>query len=411
MEKIKNYILPFVFILMIVAMNIVIIFVASIKNPKDVVSIPYIKLDSEYTRIVQKIKGTYLGHPDTLLTSDGTLYTMYPIGHGRGAIITQKSTDFGLTYTDITSTTPSSWQNSEETPTLYTLNLTDGTEVLIMISGIPSWGGRNTTYGFNSTTSFDGGVTWSEFTRFYEDYEGIVAMSSLIQLKENGEYVDKWLCTFHDSNYTNYGTILTFDENKKEQFSTPYKLFEEHKDIESSTGMCELGISRVKDTDTIICIARANRKVSRSLICYSYDEGLTWTKPTELPNELTGDRHKIRYDEQTDKVIITFRHVPYGIKRNIFTNNKTILGSWVLWVGTFDDLLSYQTTSNALGDCIIELGHDYQGKADCGYAGLIVKDGNVHAVSYGYFNRTATKPYIMSANFNLQELLAKHKII
>ena len=38
-------------------------------------------------------------------------------------------------------------------------------------------------------------------------------MASLTRLKENGEFVDKWMGFFHDSDFYNYKTILTFDEN------------------------------------------------------------------------------------------------------------------------------------------------------------------------------------------------------
>ena len=36
-----------------------------------------------------------------------------------------------------------------------------------------------------------------------------------IELKENGEFVDKWMGLFHDYDFYNYKTILTFDENGK----------------------------------------------------------------------------------------------------------------------------------------------------------------------------------------------------
>jgi len=36
----------------------------------------------------------------------------------------------------------------------------------------------------------------------------IVAMASLTQLKENGQFVDKWMGLFYDGDFYNYKSIL-----------------------------------------------------------------------------------------------------------------------------------------------------------------------------------------------------------
>ena len=40
----------------------------------------------------------YLGHPDSVLTTSGAILTVYPAGHGKGAVIMSESDDGGLTY-------------------------------------------------------------------------------------------------------------------------------------------------------------------------------------------------------------------------------------------------------------------------------------------------------------------------
>ena len=43
-------------------------------------------------------------------------------------------------------------------------------------------------------------------------------MASLIQLKDkNGNNIQKWMGVYHDVNYVNYKTYLTFDESGNEQ--------------------------------------------------------------------------------------------------------------------------------------------------------------------------------------------------
>ena len=47
-------------------------------------------------------------------------------------------------------------------------------------------------------------------------------MASLVQLKdESGNYIQKWMGVYHDYDYVNYKTYLTFNENGEEQWSEP----------------------------------------------------------------------------------------------------------------------------------------------------------------------------------------------
>ena len=48
--------------------------------------------DSERITLVDREKGQYLGHVSTCLLDDGkTILTVYPKGHGRGAIVYKRS--------------------------------------------------------------------------------------------------------------------------------------------------------------------------------------------------------------------------------------------------------------------------------------------------------------------------------
>ena len=408
----------------------------------DFVEIPVKYLDAKYQSVVDKTD-SYLGHPDLVSTDDGALLCAYPAGHGKGDIIMQKSTDYGASWSDVSATLPDSWEKSQETPTLYSLQFTDGSSKLLLVSGCPSWDPDDEYYadGFNCSVSSDDGKTWSEFMNFYgvewansqpaksadtetsdplspnygEDgkvlpYDVIVAMSSLTQLKENGEYVDKWMGTFHDYDFYNYTSILTFDEDGNPQWSQPKKFLHEQRDIESKANICEIEIVRAAapNDDKLILIGRGNSRVTNSLIAVSEDEGETWSEFRELPYALTGDRHKAEYDETTGKLLISFRLVVPGVKRNIFDNSNFTGGYWVAWVGTFDDLLSYAENGNKtdnLGEALIVLGTTNDGKADCGYSGTICKDGTFVLTSYGKFEKGAKNPYIMQAKFKLSDVL------
>ena len=193
----------------------------------------------------------YIGHPDAILLKDGSILDVYPSGHGKGAIRSRISRDGGVTYPYELENQPESWKTSRETPTVYRLQFTDGktADKIIMISGNPKWPNEPTCGGFNYSLSSDEGETWTEFDLVFDKKSDfpiipIVALASLTQLKENGKFVDKWMGFFHNPNFNNFKTILTFDENGNPHWSKPEKYFAEHRYYESSSNMCEVEVVR-----------------------------------------------------------------------------------------------------------------------------------------------------------------------
>lgn len=227
------------------------------------------KLDSKYDYLYEltsvDASKKYMAHPDSVLLKNGNILTVYPAGHGKGAVLNKISTDGGVTWSEEVENTPKSWKDSRETPTIYRLTFTDGktSDKLIMISANPKWKNEPTDGGFNCSVSTDEGQTWTEFETFYDvnsDYPviPIVAMASLTQLKENGEFVDKWMGFFHDSDFYNYKTILTFDEQGNPQWSVPEKYFSQYRDIEKSSNMCEVKSVHEMGKGRIISMGKSN---------------------------------------------------------------------------------------------------------------------------------------------------------
>ena len=65
------------------------------------IKVPTIDLSGEAERqiVIEKIPGSYLGHPDTVLLPDGkTLYCVYPPGHAGDGVFLKKSSDGGLSW-------------------------------------------------------------------------------------------------------------------------------------------------------------------------------------------------------------------------------------------------------------------------------------------------------------------------
>ena len=394
----------------------------------------------------------YQGHPDSVLLDNGNILVAFPKSHGRAETIMMLSTDGGLTYTDIFNADnpkPDSFYHTEETPTIYKLDFTDGTQKLITISGRPSWadqpGDKGEGWDAAISASLDkngkcDGLEWSEHENFYgpnavreeykreagaEKYDAVVAMSSLTQMKdENGNLIDKWMGTYHDDrNFTVYKTFLTFNEDGRMEWSEPERLLgqnDEYREVESREKFCEVEILRSPDGKELAAIFRANAHYTFSYVSFSTDEGVTWSEPQQLCKELTGDRHKAEYDPVSGKLIITMRSIN-------FRDNNPNLGwtdaredasrGWVAWIGDYEDL---KKGEEGCGDMLVKLAHTYGtsgteitefANADTGYAGLVVlADGTVVTTSYGTFSPVGSelggKTYVMTKQFKIADLAA-----
>ena len=394
----------------------------------------------------------YQGHPDSVLLDNGNILVAFPKSHGRAETIMMLSTDGGLTYTDIFNADnpkPDSFYHTEETPTIYKLDFTDGTQKLITISGRPSWadqpGDKGEGWDAAISASLDengkcDGLEWNEHENFYgpnavreeykreagaEKYDAVVAMSSLTQMKdENGNLIDKWMGTYHDDrNFTVYKTFLTFNEDGSMEWSEPERLLgqnDEYREVESREKFCEVEILRSPDGKELAAIFRANAHYTFSYVSFSTDEGVTWSEPQQLCKELTGDRHKAEYDPVSGKLIITMRSIN-------FRDNNPNLGwtdaredasrGWVAWIGDYEDL---KKGEEGCGDMLVKLAHTYGttgteitefANADTGYAGLVVlADGTVVTTSYGTFSPVGSelggKTYVMTKQFKIADLAA-----
>lgn len=368
----------------------------------------------------------YMAHPDSVLRKNGDILTLYPAGHGKGAVLNRVSADGGITWSSTIENTPKSWENSLETPTVYRLQFTDGKtgDKLIMISGNPKWPRTCTPGGFNCSVSTDEGQTWSEFELFYSKKDKntvipIVAMASLTQLKENGKFVDKWMGLFHDKYFHNYKSILSFDENGRMHWSKPEKYFKDYRLAEYKAQMCEVEVIRSNQGhgDELCLIARSNSKKENGLISFSQDEGKTWSEPKHLPAALNGERYKAKYTKD-GRLFITFRSVERGqVAASHATKSDTngwLSEGWVAWVGTYDDL-----KNGTEGQYRIKLAHtyldgqsepQYSANADTGYCGnVVLNDGTIVTSSYGKFSPTALcadgslKTYIVSKRIRLED--------
>ena len=381
------------------------------------------QMPNKYLMDIEKAPNTprqYLGQPDMIRTRTGRLITAYPIGHGHGPLVMRISDDNGANWVEKTNL-PASWAKSQETPTLYTLNMPDGHERLMLITACPNWdlkkGGWDTAY------SDDNGETWTDLHNWHPNLPNgnknfsIVGMASLVQLKDRttGEYIPKWMGVYHDYGYVNYKTYLTFDQNGNEQWSAPVPYLSDYRNIEYANQLCEIGMFRSPDGSRIIGLARNQAHNGPAMMTYSDDEGKTWSCPAALPGSLAGERHKAVYDPVSGRMMVFFRQIKNDLNNNGVHDgeNDWRCGSWMMWVGTYEQLMNRED-----GDYCVTISQDYSQNrygGDTGYTGVcVLPDGTVVADSYGHFDETFSKKhgsdvrtdlcYIRQAKFKLSDL-------
>lgn len=343
--------------------------------------------------VVDREEGQYLGHPTSALLEDGrTIYCAYPKGHGAGPLVLKRSDDGGRTWSERLSV-PENWATSHEVPTMYKTAGPEGNERLILFSGA---------YPIRMAVSEDMGQSWSPIEPI-GDFGGIVAMSDVIQT-EPGTYT----AFFHDDGRFIDGGPLTMRGTPAGEPTDTFVLYKTMSGDGSLTWsepepilktrqihLCEAGLVRSPDGETLAMLLRENRRRKNSHILFSEDNGRTWTEPRELPAVLTGDRHQAAYGPD-GRLFISFRDkTPEGY-------SSPTEGDWVGWVGTWKDLMRART-GTPVGQYRVRLADNHQG-ADCAYPTIeVLPGGTFVAITYGHWTPGA-EPYILSVRFTLGQL-------
>ena len=343
--------------------------------------------------VIDREKGQYLGHPTSALLEDGeTIYCAYPKGHGAGPLVLKRSDDGGQTWSDRLSV-PENWATSHEVPTMYRAADREGNKRLLLFSGA---------YPIRLAVSENMGQSWSSLEPI-GDFGGIVAMSDVAQTGP-GSY----MALFHDDGRFIEGGPLTM---RGTPASEPTDTFTLYKTLSEDGGrswsrpepilqtkqvhLCEAGLVRSPDGETLAMLLRENRRRKNSHIAFSKDEGRTWSEPRELPAVLTGDRHQAAYGPD-GRLFISFRDkTPEGYV-------SPTEGDWVGWVGTWEALTAARK-GTPTGQYRVRLAKNHQG-ADCAYPAIeVLPGGTVVAITYGHWTPGA-EPYIIGVRFTLGEL-------
>ena len=342
-------------------------------------AIPQVDLARDTSRqtTIDREDGQYLGHPTTVLIDDHrSVLCIYPKGHGKGPLVMKKSDDGGRTWSSRLPV-PDSWSTSMETPHIYPVVDADDVRRLILFSGL---------YPIRMSVSEDEGTTWTELAPI-GDYGGIVAMADMINTGK-GAYT----AFFHDDGRfirgkgksTGMFYVYAVDSTDGGMTWSEPRVVAHLPDVH----LCEPGLIRSPDGNRFAMLLRENSRTANSHVCFSEDEGRTWSTPVEMQGALTGDRHQAVYAPD-GRLFISFRDT--GLK-------SATAGDWVAWVGSFHDL-----EQGKQGQYRIRLSENLH-SWDCAYPGVeLLEDGTILAVTYGHWEAGSTA-FIRAVHLSLDEL-------
>lgn len=322
---------------------------------------PTFDLSHEYSRqtIIADGNEQYQGHPTTVLMPDGkTVFCVWTIGHGGPCGPIKKSTDGGLTWSELLPV-PDSWSNYVNCPCIWHLPTDKAPNRLVIYAQDPE------TRMMYVTESTDLGDSWSSMQAC--GIISVMPMTTIIKTSGNRLLGMTNARSTVDKDPMSNVIIKTWSEDNGLSWSKPEVVV----DI-TGAKLGEPWIITSPDKQELACLLRVNNRNYNSMIMYSKDSGDTWTKPVELPLTLTGDRHIGKYLPD-GRIIVAFRDV---------AKSSPSYGHFCCWIGTWDDLKKGNP-----GQFRVKLMQHYAewpcSTPDCGYPGLEVFDvGSVLATTY-----------------------------
>lgn len=336
-------------------------------------NLPYVDLSSQKERqfvIANGNENLYNGHPTTVLMEDGrTVLAVWSSGHGGKAAFMAKSEDGGQTWNSVAA--PAAWNTLVNCPSIYRLMDKKGKERLFVFCQEPLMG---------YSCSDDGGKSWSDVVSLGKPC--VMAFSSIVRLK-NGDYLGMYHRGYKDRDQSplTLWSALSHDGGLSWTPSVQVAAVD-------GLSPCEPCVFYSPDKSRLVCIARENNRKGHSLMMFSDDEGRTWSEMRETPWGVTGDRHVARYLPD-GRLILAFRDMAPG---------SPTKGHFVLWVGTYKDLL--EGTS---GQYRVKMLHSYAG-SDCGYPGLeVLPDGTILALTYIKYRPGKEKHSIAGIRFRIED--------
>lgn len=323
---------------------------------------------------------TYQGHPTTLLLPNSqTIFCAWTLGHGGHSGPMARSDDGGKSWLRLDDQLPKNFSTHQNCPSLYRIVDASGKARLWVYSAAL---GKRGGPGMPSIMSEDEGKTWKEMPPL--GFPCVMTFGSMVRLKDG-----RTLGLYHRGpGGADKAPLITLQSITADGGFT----WSEPQIVAEVVGKnpCEPFVFRSPDGKELACLLRENTHKGRSLMMFSQDEGVTWSKPVDTNWGLTGDRHNGVFTSD-GRMVVCFRDQAL---------NSPTRGHFVAWVGTYDELKAGRP-----GQYRVKLLH-HHGKAlgDCGYPGVeLLADGTIVATTYVKYAVGTELNSVVSVRFKLSE--------
>ena len=354
--------------------------------------IPLVNLSAKRDRHSIVAAGTeniYQGHPSTVLSDDGKrLFCVWTKDHGGKCGPAAESLDGGRTWKRVDDRFPKVYsQTHMNCPILQKLSMPDGKERWLVFSRKGKWDRAAGSPGrLGVMASDDQGFSWRETGVF--DLPSSMPPTGFIRLKDGS-------CAIFGQERKNPKKQNTDRTNDMSIWMSVSKdggvTWGERRKVAAADkkNLCEPFALRSPDGNEICLLMRENRHTARSMMCFSRDEGKTWTEPVDTPWGLTGDRHEgVMLPD--GRWVIAFRDWAIG---------SSTYKQYVAWVGTYDDIRNARP-----GQYRIKLVHSYTNNGDVGYSGVeLMPDGEIVCTTYCKYWKDKRKHSVVSTRFRIEE--------
>lgn len=331
------------------------------------------------TVIAAGTTNVYQGHPTTVLMPDGrTLFAVWTLEHGGACGPAARSDDGGRTWTRIDDLFPECYKTHRNCPSIYRIVAPDGKARLMIFTNKK---------GVGRMVSDDDGRSWRELPSLPLKRVGM-PFTSVVRLKDGSTaaFGQMGLESGHGTKAEKAGqsVFMIVSADGGLTWGEPQIIA-----TKAGKDLCEPFVLRSPDGAELCCLMRENFHQGRSMMCFSRDEGKTWSEPVDTPWGLTGDRHE-GVQAPDGRWVIAFRDRAIG---------SSTYGHFVAWVGTYEDIRNGRP-----GQFRIKLLHSFA-KWDCGYPGMeCLPDGTILATTYIKYWDDARRHSVVCTRFKLSEL-------
>lgn len=365
---------------------------------KDEMPIVDISRDEErQTVIAEGTPEIYQGHPTTILSDDKKrIFCVWTINHGGYAGPSAYSDNGGRSWTRIDDIMPESFATTHKNcPTLQRVTGPDGKVRFCVFSAKVKGGG-----GLAILMSEDQGKTWQDLPSAPHIHAGMPP-TGYVDLKGGKgalfgqRFKDKDKARDRPTDDQEVWMAITEDGGKTWGPERAVAKAE-------NKNLCEPFAIRSPDGKEIALLMRENRHDGRSMMCFSSDEGQTWTTPVDTCWGLTGDRHE-GLVLQDGRLLICFRDQAHG---------SSTRGQYVGWVGTWDDLRNGRSGQYRIHLLLHDGGTlPFGWSGDTGYSGVEqLPDGTIVCTTYMRYRPGPCKHSVVCTRFKMSEIdqMASH---